>query len=59
MQELIDRLTAQAGVTPEQAEKCIEALKQYIKEKVPFAGDMVDKFLGGSASSQNNEPDNY
>lgn len=59
MQELIDRLTAQAGVTPEQAGKCIETLKEYIKEKIPFAGDMVDKFLGGSASSAGNIPDDY
>lgn len=58
MQELIDRLTAKAGVTPEQAAKCIETLKDYIKEKVPFAAGMVDQFLGGAASNEN-EPNDY
>jgi len=58
MQELIDRLTAQAGVTPEQAEKCIETLKEYIKEKVPFAAGMVDQFLGGGGPAKD-DPDQY
>ncbi len=51
MQELIDQLTARAGVTPEQAAKSIEVIKDYVKEKFPMMAGAVDSLLGSSGSN--------
>ena len=47
MQELIDRLKAEAGITDEQAKKVLTALKSYITEKYPMLEGMVGNFFGG------------
>ena len=52
MQELIDKLTANAGITAEQAAKALETIKDYVKEKFPMLGGAVDKLFAGS-----NDPD--
>lgn len=49
MQELIERLTGQAGITPEQAAKAVEVIKEFVKEKFPMVGGAVDSILGGAA----------
>jgi len=36
MQELIDKLKAEAGLTDEQAKKAISAIKNYVIEKFPM-----------------------
>ena len=36
MQELIDRLVKEAGVTPEQAKQSIETIAAFVKEKFPI-----------------------
>ena len=46
MNELIERLVKEAGITPEQATKAIEALSGYVKEKFPMLGGAVDNLLG-------------
>ena len=46
MQELIDQLTAKAGISSEQATKCIETIKDFVKEKFPMLGGAVDKMFG-------------
>jgi hypothetical protein len=50
MQELIQRLKTQAGLTDEQAAKAIEVIKNFTKEKFPgFAGaidNLFDKYGG-------------
>ena len=51
MQELIDKLKADAGVTDEQAVKVIAALKAYIIEKYPMLEGMVGTFFGGNADN--------
>ena len=51
MQELIDRLKANAGITDEQAAKTLETIKEYVKEKFPMLGGAVDNLLGGSTES--------
>lgn len=38
MQELIDRLVKEAGVTPEQAKQSIETIAAFVKEKFPMLG---------------------
>jgi hypothetical protein len=50
MQELIDKLKAEAGVTDEQAAKVIATLKAYITEKYPMLEGMVSNFFGGSSN---------
>ncbi len=49
MQELIERLKANAGINDEQAVKVLETVKDYVKEKFPMLGGAVDNLLGGGA----------
>jgi hypothetical protein len=51
MQELIDKLIADAGVTAEQAQKSVEVIKSFVKEKFPMLGGAVDNMLGASVAS--------
>jgi hypothetical protein len=48
MQELIDQLKTNAGITDEQAVKALEIIKAYVKEKFPMLGGAVDNLLRGS-----------
>ena len=45
MQELINRMTAEAGISEEQAKKALEAISGFVKEKYPAAAGYIDKFL--------------
>ena len=47
MQELVDRVASEAGITPEQAQKSIEAVANFVKEKFPMMGGAVDQLFGG------------
>ena len=53
MQELIDRLKANAGITDEQATKALETIKDFVKEKFPMLGGAVDNMFG--AAGKDNE----
>ncbi|MFL9482333.1 hypothetical protein ACI6Q2_06100 [Chitinophagaceae bacterium LWZ2-11] len=46
MNELITRLTSEAGLTPEQAKKAIETVAEFVKEKFPMLGGAVDNIFG-------------
>jgi len=47
MQELIQQLVDKAGLTPEQAEKSLGVIKEYIQSQLPpMMQGMVDNFLG-------------
>ncbi|XZF13014.1 hypothetical protein ACTHGU_14605 [Chitinophagaceae bacterium MMS25-I14] len=47
MQELIQHLVAKAGVTEQQAEQSIHAMKEYIQGKLPpMMHGVIDNFLG-------------
>ena len=48
MQELIDKLKAEAGLTDDQATKALVTIKSYIVEKFPMLEGMVGNFFGGS-----------
>jgi len=48
MQELIDKLKAEAGLTDEQATKALSTIKSYIVEKFPMLEGMVGNFFGGA-----------
>jgi hypothetical protein len=48
MQELIDRLKAEAGLTNEQAQKAVETIKNFVVEKFPMLEGMVGNLFGHS-----------
>ena len=45
MQELIDRLVKETGVTPEQAKQSIETIAAFVKEKFPMLGGAVNQIF--------------
>jgi len=49
MNELVERLTKEAGLTPEQAQKAIETIAGFVKEKFPMLGGAVDNIFGGQS----------
>jgi hypothetical protein len=59
MQELIDQIKEQAGVNDEQAAKAIEAVKNYVKSKLPpmLAGNVDTWFTGLSNQPKSNQDD--
>lgn len=46
MQELIEKLKTEAGLTDEQAKKAIEAIKGYVVEKFPMLEGAVGNLFG-------------
>lgn len=46
MQELIDKLKAEAGLTDEQAKKAITTIKTYVVEKFPMLEGAVGNVFG-------------
>lgn len=45
MEELVDRLKGQAGLTNDQALHAIEVVKSFTKEKFPMFADAIDKLF--------------
>ncbi len=45
MEELVDRLKIQAGLTTDQALQSIEVVKSFTKEKFPMFADAIDKLF--------------
>lgn len=48
MQELIEKLKAEAGLTEEQAKKVLFAIRSYVIEKFPMLENAVDNLFGAS-----------
>ncbi len=46
MQELIDRLKAEAGLTDDQAKQAISTIKNYVIEKFPMLEGAVNNVFG-------------
>ncbi len=46
MQELIEKLKAEAGLTEEQAKKAIETIRSYVVEKFPMLEGAVGSLFG-------------
>lgn len=46
MQELIDHLKEKAGLSAEQAEKTIGAVKDFVKAKFPMLENAIENMLG-------------
>ncbi len=47
MEELINKITNNAGISAEQAGKALESVKEYVKEKFPMMAGAVDKLFEG------------
>jgi hypothetical protein len=45
MNDLIERLVAEANLTPEQAQKAVEVIANYVKEQFPMIGGAVDQIF--------------
>lgn len=48
MQELIDKLKSEAGLSEEQAAKAIQSIKNYIVDKFPMLEGAVNNLFGKS-----------
>jgi hypothetical protein len=53
MNELIEKIASQAGITPEQALKTLDVIKDFVKEKFPMLGGAVDNIFQSPADSTN------
>ena len=47
MEELINKISNNAGITDEQSLKALETVKDYVKEKFPMMAGAVDKLFEG------------
>ena len=47
MEELINKISNNAGITNEQSLKALETVKDYVKEKFPMMAGAVDKLFEG------------
>lgn len=47
MQELIEKLKTEAGLTDEQAKKAIQTIKNFVVEKFPMLEGAVNNVFGG------------
>ncbi len=45
MNELIERLTKEANLTVDQAQKAVETIASFVKEKFPMLGGAVDQIF--------------
>lgn len=48
MNELLEKLKAEANLTDEQAQKALETIKNYVVEKFPMLEGAVGNLFGGS-----------
>jgi hypothetical protein len=48
MQELIEKLKTEVGLTDEQAKKSIETIKGFVVEKFPMLEGAVNSVFGGA-----------
>jgi len=52
MQELINKLIKETGITPEQATKAIQSIAGFVKEKFPMLGGAVDQIFSAGNQSE-------
>jgi hypothetical protein len=55
MEELIERLKEQAGLTADQALQSIEVVKSFTKEKFPVFADAIDKLFEKYGSAEKDD----
>ncbi len=47
MEDLLKSVSEKAGITADQAKAAVEAVSDYVKEKLPAIGSQVESFLKG------------
>ena len=52
MEELVNKIMANAGITAEQSMKALESVKDYVKEKFPMMAGAVDKLFEGGEKKE-------
>ena len=52
MNEIIERITKEANISPEQAQKAVETIANFVKEKFPMLGGAVDQIFTGGGGSE-------
>ncbi|NCI45547.1 HU family DNA-binding protein [Sediminibacterium soli] len=52
MNELINRLVQEAGLTPDQARKAVETIAGFVKEKFPMLGGAVDQIFSAGGNEE-------
>jgi hypothetical protein len=55
MQELIDRLKNEAGLTDEQAMQSISIIKDYAKQKLPLFAGAIEKMFSKYSPKQQDD----
>ena len=49
MNDLIEQVAQKAGISPEQARTAVEAVLQFVKDRLPSAAGPLDGLLGNDA----------
>ena len=52
MEELVNKISNDAGITVEQSLKALETVKDYVKEKFPMMSGAVDKLFEGGEKKE-------
>lgn len=52
MNDLIERIVNETGITPQQAQQTITTIANYIKEKFPMIGGAVDNLFPTSTNTE-------
>ena len=52
MEDLTKRLQEKAGITEEQSQKVLEAIREFITEKFPMFAGAVDNLLGAQPEAE-------
>ncbi len=55
MEELVNKIMANAGITAEQSIKALESVKEYVKEKFPMMAGAVDKLFEGGDKKEDED----
>jgi hypothetical protein len=52
MEELVNKIMNNAGISAEQSLKALETVKDYVKEKFPMMAGAVDKLFQGGEKKE-------
>ena len=52
MEELVNKIMANAGISAEQSMKALEAVKDYVKDKFPMMAGAVDNLFEGGGKKE-------
>lgn len=54
MEELVKKVAEKAGISGEQAQKAVQSVMDFLKEKVPMLGDQLKGMLEGGGGGLGN-----